>query len=103
MVSTAPMQRPPEIPEPEEARPFFQIPFAEACAMKALASKGAERGFVRAPDVGPAMLRALRGLDLIEIADGARGMEVMFNDRGKRAMPSALRIIAAGPAAGGRR
>jgi len=100
MVSTAPMQHPPEMPE-EEAAPFFQMPFADACALKALADKGAARGYVRAPDVGPARLRALRALDLVELAEGAHGMEVAFNDAGRRALPSALRIIAAGPRLGG--
>lgn len=95
-MQSMPVQSPAE--EPEAEAPFFQIDFDLACAMKALAARGAGAAFVRAPDVGPARFRRLCALELVELIEGMRGIEARFTQLGAARLADALKVIVAGPA-----
>jgi len=92
--------------QPPERRPIDEedeeLSFEEACALKALADRGAADGFVRAPDVGPSRLRKMRERGLVDLAEGAKGMEKRLTAKGAALLARALKIIAAGPARGAR-
>jgi hypothetical protein len=97
-VKSARRQLPPTEPAPTEPVPFFQLDFDLACALKALADRGALKACVRAPDVSPWRLRRLRALGLVDLLESPRGgLGAAINAAGAAALPHALKAIIAGP------